>query len=54
MVSKYTPTVEQISSDTLTQIANKYWSKQDDEGELEKYDSNLIEDIYINELVKTK
>ena len=53
-VGKFTPTVEQISKDTLTQIAYKFWSKQDDSAELEKFDPNLVEDIYLNELVNTR
>ena len=54
-VGKYVSiTVDQIAKDTITQIASRYWSKQDDSATLEPFDSNLIEDIYSNELVKTK
>ena len=48
------PTVDQIAKDTLTQISYRYWSKSDETSQLEAYDSNLINDIYLNELVNTK
>ncbi len=54
-VGKYVSiTVEQIEKDTITQIASRYWLKQDNNVVLESYDANLIEDIYTNELVKSK
>ncbi len=54
-VGKYVAiTVEQIAKDTITQIAARYWSKNDENSVLEAYDPNLIDDIYLNELVKTK
>lgn len=49
-----TPTVDQIAKDTLTQISHKYWFKSDDNSMLEAFDANLINDIYVNELVNTK
>ena len=53
-VGKYVPiTVEQIAKDTITQIASRYWLKQDSDSVLETYDPNLIEDIYSNELLKS-
>ena len=48
------PTVDQIEKDTLTQISYRYWSKADENSQLEKYDPNLINDIYLNELINTK
>lgn len=48
------PTVDQIAKDTLTQISHRYWSKLDTSSQLEPYDANLIDDIYLNEIVKTK
>jgi hypothetical protein len=51
----YTPTVAQIANDTITQISNQYWAvQQNGENELKTFDPALIEDIYQNELVKTK
>lgn len=49
------PTVEQIAKDTLTQISLRYWYHQDDDTTpLEAFDPQLIEDIYINELLKSR
>ena len=48
------PTVDQIAKDTLTQISYRYWSKADETSKLEEYDPNLINDIYLNELINTK
>jgi hypothetical protein len=50
----YVPTVDQIAKDTLTQISYKYWSQLDENTPLEPYDSNLIVDIYKNELLGSK
>ena len=50
----FTPTVDQIANDTLTQISNQYWSPSDETITLKPFDPVLIEDIYKNELVKTK
>ena len=48
-------TVDQIAKDTLTQISYRYWSPQDEEGQkLEPFEANLIEDIYINELLNQR
>ena len=51
---KYSLTVDQIAKDALTQISYKYWSQIDESRPLEPYDPNLIEDIYVNELVNSK
>lgn len=50
----FTPTVDQIANDTLTQISNQYWSPSDETVTLKPFDPVLIEDIYTNELMKTK
>jgi hypothetical protein len=50
----YVPTVDQIAKDTITQIAYKYWSQVDESTTLEPFDSNLIVDIYKNELLGSK
>jgi hypothetical protein len=47
-------TVDQIAKDTLTQISLRYWSKPEGNSQLEAYDSNLIDEIYLNEIIKTK
>lgn len=47
------PTVDQIARDAITQIAHRYWFDQDESKPLEPYDPKLIEDIYLNELLKT-
>ncbi|RNA15940.1 intron-binding aquarius [Brachionus plicatilis] len=47
------PTVDQIAKDAITQIAHRFWSQQDATKPLEPFDPNLIEDIYLNELLKT-
>lgn len=46
-----TPTVEQIAHDRITKIASSNWLEEQNEI---KFNSQLIDDIYINELVKTK
>lgn len=48
------PTVDQIAKDSLTQISYRYWYQLDEAKPLESFDLNLIEDIYLNELVETK
>ena len=53
-IGKFTPTVEQIAKDTLTQISHKYWSPPDESQAIEPFDPNLIEDIYKNELFGTR
>ena len=53
-IGKFTPTVEQIAKDTLTQISHKYWSPVEENPTVHPYDANLIEDIYKNELFGTK
>ena len=50
----FTPTVDQIAKDTLTLISAQYWVQTDDSTALKPFDPVLIEDIYKNELVKTK
>ncbi|KAJ8928414.1 hypothetical protein NQ314_019003 [Rhamnusium bicolor] len=44
-----TPTVEQIISDRITQLAEKYWAPHSKEKHLE-YDPNIIEDIYMQDI----
>lgn len=51
----FTPTVDQIANDTITQISTQYWAQSDDKSaSLKPFDPVLIDDIYANELVKTK
>ena len=51
----FTPTVDQIANDTITQISTQYWNQGDQAATtLRPFDACLIEDIYKNELVKTK
>ncbi|EDO34933.1 predicted protein [Nematostella vectensis] len=45
------PTVEQISSDSITQLAQKYWSK---DGKKLKFDPKVIEQIYKEEIKGNK
>jgi hypothetical protein len=54
-IGKYVSiTVEQIANDTITQIASRYWLNQDKSALLETYDPKLIDDIYSNEIIKSK
>jgi len=51
--AKNSLTIDQISKDALTKIANKYWLDRSDTI-LEPYDAHLIDDIYLNEISKSK
>lgn len=54
-MSKITPTVDQIAADHITQLAQKYWLNQkESKNEADVFNKNLVNDIYENELVKTK
>ncbi len=52
----FTPTVDQIANDTITQISSQYWAVSDNSTDtnLRPFDPVLIQDIYKNELLKTK
>jgi hypothetical protein len=54
-MSKYTPTVDQIAQDRITHLAHKYWLNLDASatGKIE-FNSNLVDDIYSNELHNSK
>ena len=52
-IAKNSLTIDQISRDALTKIANKYWSNKTGI-KLEPYNKNLIDDIYLNEISKSK
>ena len=52
-IAKNSFTIDQISKDALTKIANKYWSNITGI-KLEPYNKNLIDDIYLNEISKSK
>jgi hypothetical protein len=52
-MSNITPTVDQISQDRITHLANIYWLNVDPTKE-SVFNANLIEDIYTNELLNTK
>ncbi|CAD6201771.1 GSCOCG00002767001-RA-CDS [Cotesia congregata] len=47
------PTVEQITSDHITQIASKYWTPRETDSHL-PFDKQIIEDIYIQEICASK
>ncbi|XP_008556253.1 RNA helicase aquarius [Microplitis demolitor] len=47
------PTVEQITSDHITQIASKYWTPQDSDSH-SPFNKHVIEDIYIQEICASK
>jgi len=54
----FTPTVDQIANDTITQISSQYWATLDTtstaNNNLRPFDPVLIQDIYKNELLKSK
>lgn len=52
-MSKLTPTVDQIAHDHITQLAQEHWLNQND-NKPKQLNKNLVNDIYQNELVKTK
>ncbi|XP_043273212.1 RNA helicase aquarius [Venturia canescens] len=47
------PTVEQINSDRITQLANKYWAPHTTEKHL-PFNAQIVEDIYIQEICASK
>ncbi|XP_071955366.1 RNA helicase aquarius-like isoform X2 [Antedon mediterranea] len=47
------PTVNQIISDSLTQLASRFWAPNSPIP-LQPFDPKVVEDVYLNELVKTK
>lgn len=47
------PTVEQIQTDVITQLANRYWAPFSEQPRL-PYSSKIVEDIYRRELISTK
>ena len=53
-MSKITPTVDQIAHDHLTQLAQKHWLNQQNDLKPKELNKSLVNDIYVNELVKTK
>ncbi|MDT1790697.1 hypothetical protein QLF87_23945, partial [Salmonella enterica subsp. enterica serovar Oslo] len=46
-----TPTLTQLNSEDIIQLANKYWSS--DGSQFHQFDSKLIEDIYKNEILSS-
>ncbi|XP_023293066.2 RNA helicase aquarius [Lucilia cuprina] len=46
-------TVSQLSADVIWEIASKYWSPET-EGSHEAYDAQLVDDIYLKEIVEHK
>jgi hypothetical protein len=51
LMASATPTVEQIAHDRITKIASNNWLVEQNEVQ---FNSQLIDDMYLNELVKTK
>ncbi|XP_018395244.1 PREDICTED: intron-binding protein aquarius-like [Cyphomyrmex costatus] len=47
------PTVEQINSDRITQLANKYWAPHTTNKHL-AFDSQVVDDIYVQEICASK
>ncbi|KAK0164394.1 hypothetical protein PV328_003030 [Microctonus aethiopoides] len=47
------PTIEQINSDRITQLAHKYWAPHTVESHL-PFSSQIVEDIYIQEICASK
>ncbi|RZF44564.1 hypothetical protein LSTR_LSTR001322 [Laodelphax striatellus] len=47
------PTVDQINADRITQLANQYWAPHTEQKHL-PYDSKVVDDIYITELLGSK